>query len=56
VTSSWKIVKRPELLLRGVCEVVVELVIFGVEEKLTIREKAFVLCGIGLEKKVSPSW
>jgi hypothetical protein len=37
VTSSWKIVKRPGLSLRGVCQVVVELAISGVEEKLTIR-------------------
>jgi hypothetical protein len=37
VTSSWKIVKRPELPLRGSCEVVVELAISRVEEKLTIR-------------------
>jgi hypothetical protein len=37
VTSSWKIVKRPELSLCGSCEVVVELAIFGVEEKLIIR-------------------
>ena len=38
MTSSWKIVKRPELLLRGACEVVLELAIFGVEEKLAIRK------------------
>jgi hypothetical protein len=38
VTSSWKIVKRPELLLRGACEVVLELAISGVEEKLAIRK------------------
>jgi hypothetical protein len=38
VTSSWKIVKRPGLLLRGACEVVVELAISGVEEKLAIRK------------------
>ena len=38
VFSSWKIVKRTELLLRGVCEVVVELAISGVEEKLAIRK------------------
>jgi len=38
VTSSWKIVKRPGLLLRGACEVVVELAISGVEEKLSIRK------------------
>jgi hypothetical protein len=37
VTSSLKIVKRPGLPLRGSCEVVVELAISGVEEKLTIR-------------------
>ena len=33
-----KIVKRPGLLLRGACEVVVELAISGAEEKLTIRK------------------
>lgn len=38
VFSSWKIVKRPGLLLRGACEVVVELAISGVEEKLAIRK------------------
>jgi hypothetical protein len=37
VTSLWKIVKRPRLSLRESCEVVVELAISGVEEKLTIR-------------------
>jgi hypothetical protein len=37
VTSSWKIVKRPGLPLCESCEVVVELAISGVEEKLTIR-------------------
>ena len=40
VISSWKIVKGPGLLLRGACEVVVELAISGVEEKLTIRKGA----------------
>ncbi|KAK1614848.1 hypothetical protein QYE76_020365 [Lolium multiflorum] len=40
VTSSWKIVKRPELLLRGAFELVVELAISGVEEKLAIRERS----------------
>ena len=39
VISSWKIVKRPGLLLRGACEVVVELAISGVEEKLAIRKR-----------------
>ena len=38
VTSSWKIVKGPGLLLRGACEVAVELAISGVEEKLSIRK------------------
>jgi hypothetical protein len=37
VTSSWKIVKRPGLPLHGSCEVVVDLDISGVEEKLSIR-------------------
>jgi hypothetical protein len=37
VTSSWKIVKRLGLPLCRSCEVVVELAISGVEEKLTIR-------------------
>jgi hypothetical protein len=37
VTSSWNIVKRPGVPLRGSCEVVVELAISGMEEKLTIR-------------------
>jgi hypothetical protein len=37
VSSSWNIVKRPGLPLCGSCEVVVELAISGVEEKLTIR-------------------
>ena len=34
----WKIVKGPGLLLRGACEVVLELAISGVEEKLAIRK------------------
>ena len=50
--SSWKIVKGPGLLLRGACEVVVELAISGVEKKLAIRKGLF-LRGIGSEKKVS---
>jgi hypothetical protein len=37
MSSLWKIVKRPGLPLRGSCEVIVELAISGVEEKLTIR-------------------
>jgi hypothetical protein len=43
-------VKRPGLLLCGACEVVFELAIFGVEEKLKIRRSPnFVR---GSEKKV----
>ena len=38
VTSSWKVVKGPGLLLRGACEMVVELAISRVEEKLAIRK------------------
>ena len=53
VTSSRKIVKRPGLLLRGACEVILELAISRVEEKLAIREMAIILRGIGSEKKVS---
>ena len=52
VTSSWKVVKGPRLLLRGACEVVVELAISGVEEKLAIRKGLF-LRGIGSENRVS---
>ena len=52
VISSWKIVKGPGLLLRGACEVVVELAISGVEEKLAIRKGLF-LRGIGSENRVS---
>jgi hypothetical protein len=62
MTSLWKTVKRHGHLLHGVCELVVELVIFEMEEKLAIRERllsfvelawrirrAFVAFGI-------PSW
>jgi hypothetical protein len=34
-------VKRPGLLLRGACEVAVELAISRVEVKITIRERHF---------------
>ena len=46
VTSLWKIVKRPGLLLRGACEVVLELAISGVEEKLTIRKGPLSFVGV----------
>jgi hypothetical protein len=52
MTSSWKIVKGPRFLLCDACEVIVELAISGVEEKLAIRKGLF-LRGIGSEKKVS---
>jgi hypothetical protein len=51
VSSSWEFVNRPKLLLRGAYEVVLELAIFGVEEKLTIRMSPILLRG--KEKKVS---
>ena len=53
VISSRKIVKRPGLLLRGACEVVLELAISGVEEKANHKEMAIILRGFGSEKKVS---
>ena len=40
MTSSWKIVKRHGLLLRGACEVVVELAIFRVGGKASHSEGA----------------
>ena len=46
VISSRKIVKRPGLLLRGACEVVLELAISGVEEKLTIRKGPLSFVGV----------
>ena len=46
VTSSRKIVKRPGLLLRGAGEVVLELAISGVEEKLTIRKGPLSFVGV----------
>jgi hypothetical protein len=44
-------VKRPGLLLRGACEVVLELAISRVEENLAIRRSPFLVRG--KEKKVS---
>ena len=46
VTSSWKIVKGPGLLLRGACDVVLELAISGVEEKLAIRKGPISFVGL----------
>jgi hypothetical protein len=54
VTSSWKIVKRLELSLRGSCVVVVELAVSRVEEKLTIRRDPKLRGGLGEEGE--PSW
>jgi hypothetical protein len=48
----WKIVKRPMLLLCGSYEVVLELAISRVEEKLTIRSPNFVE-GLGEEGDLS---
>ena len=55
VSSSWKIVKRPGLLLRRACEVVVELAISGVEEKLAIR-KGPIPSWDRLGEEGEPSW
>ena len=52
VISSWKIVKRPGLLLRGGCEVVVELAISGVEEKLAVVKEPLLRGGLK-ENKVA---
>ena len=49
--SSRKIVKRPGLLLRGGCEVVVELTISGVEEKLTIRKGSLSFVGLARRRR-----
>jgi hypothetical protein len=51
MSSSWKFVKRPVFLLCGACEVVLELAISGVEEKLAIRSSPIFVRG--KEKKVS---
>jgi hypothetical protein len=51
VSSSWKFVKRHGLLLCGACDVVLELAISGVEEKLAIRKSPIFVRG--KEKKVS---
>ena len=62
VISSWKIVKGPGLLLRGACEVVVELAISGVEEKLALRERplSFVVLAWRRRRAIvafgRPSW
>jgi hypothetical protein len=45
MSYSWKFVKRPELLLRGACVVVLELAISRVEEKLAIRRSPIFMRG-----------
>jgi hypothetical protein len=50
VTSSWKIVKGPGLLLRGACKVVVELAISKVMENISIRKE--LLSFVELAQKV----
>ena len=55
VFSSWNIVKIPGILLRGACEVVVELAISGVEEKLAIR-KGPIPSWDRLGEEGEPSW
>ena len=51
VISSRKIVKRLGLLLRGACEVVLELAISGVEEKLTIRKGPLSFVGLARRRR-----
>jgi hypothetical protein len=55
MTSSWKIMKRHGILLRGACKMVVELAISAVEEKLAIGK---VLCPLWywLGEECEPSW
>lgn len=54
VTSSWKIVKRPELLLRGACEVVWILPSPG-GGKASHKERALIFVR-GLGEEGEPSW
>ena len=51
VTSSWKIVKGPGLFLRGACDVVLELAISGVEEKLAIRKGPLSFVGLARRRR-----
>ena len=51
MTSSWKFVKRPGLLLRGACEVVLELAFSGVEEKLAIRKGPISFVGLARRRR-----
>jgi hypothetical protein len=54
LTSLWKIVKRPRLSLCGICEVVVEFAIYGVEGKLTIIRGSYL--HEGLREEGDPTW
>jgi hypothetical protein len=62
VISSRKIVKRTGLLLRGAFEVVLELAISEVEEKLTIRKGSLSFVGLARRRRRdfvalgNPSW
>jgi hypothetical protein len=51
VTSLWKIVKRFRLLLRGACEVIVEISMFGMEENLYIRKGPLFFVEIGWRRR-----
>jgi hypothetical protein len=53
VTSSWKLLKRHEILLCGSCEGVLELIISGVEENLTIRRGPIFMEGLEEEGELS---
>jgi hypothetical protein len=51
VTSSWKTVKRSRFLLRGFCEVVLEIAICGVEENLAIRKGPLSFVGLARRRR-----
>jgi hypothetical protein len=51
VVSSWKIVNRHVILLHGACEMVVELAIFGVEEKLAIRKEPLLFVKLAWRRR-----
>jgi hypothetical protein len=56
VSSSWKYVKRPGLLLHGACEVILELAISGVEEKLAIRRSPIFVRGKEQKVRLGGIW
>jgi hypothetical protein len=53
MTSSFKIMKRHELLLHEACQMVVEFSISGVEDNLSIRRDPNFVEGFGEEGEIS---